>query len=535
VGYMSFPFLRSTTTAVQNNNQAEQTISVPAGEPGDLLVIFIRNPVGEPLIAPANLTLLDSSPHDRGRQYLYAKITDGTEPSSYTFTIDGNTGRSTLIARRIANHGGWDRFHWYLDPEPGIADGAIQPPPLTAPWGVADNLWLTGFSHARTDRTFVDGPPNYGDLVMVHHPSTNSETRNRSANALRSLAADTEQPGEFDQLTDGGTVGVRSYTMVIGPKPRTKFLEDTFTAPDGTWLANHTPDMGASYTDTGSTVAVSTSNRGDGRIYANTWRQRSNLIRNETVPLSADYVAKVTFGFPPDADLNFLSSSSYWYVAVRLTPDVTGHANVDGYFFGQSGEAVAFRPLGIYRRKGGVVTLLAGSADHMLQYQWPEGGSINAELRVEGNNLQAWVNGELFLEYTDTVDPITQVGRVGASVGQSGATQPSYLDNLVAEALVEGDPVGPGGEWANLVESTGTGQQHHDTSTEPGRWYRYRVQVENPDGTVVSEWTGWQQIQALGGQNRLFAGATPVGALFVGSERVQKVYRGDILVEELEV
>jgi myo-inositol-hexaphosphate 3-phosphohydrolase len=75
---------------------------------------------------------------------------------------------------------------------------------------------------------------------------------------------------------------------------------------------------------------------------------------------------------------------------------------------------------------------------------------------------------------------------------------PVPSDPLVVNSAYDSDRDDnvPSGEWGELTQFTGTGQQHLDNTVEPGKWYRYRVSVENEDGTITSEYTDWMQVQA---------------------------------------
>jgi hypothetical protein len=212
------------------------------------------------------------------------------------------------------------------------------------------------------------------------------------------------------------------------------FLEDTFTDTNGTLLENHTPEVGGAWSDLGLNFTGG-SNRGHVEIQDNVATRRSNVHRNAAVPPTAEYVVSADFTIP--SSMNFGSTSTYWWLAARLTD--TGTGTPDGYFAGGDGAlAASERYWSIYKRVGGVTTMLATQG---LSAPPVTGATISVEFTCTDAEKVLRVNGSVVATTTD--NEITQVGRVGIAVGQDGTGEVTRasIDNLLAvEYTGEPDP-----------------------------------------------------------------------------------------------
>ena len=160
---MAFPQIVAITCAESTDSVSTGIIDVPAGNFGDLLLAFI-NPAsgsGRTITVPEGWTLIREYWRNEGatngteRYRVVIGRTASTDASdTVEYSISGGTSRYVSQCYRISD--------WHGDVATGVEfsvrdDSAVAVAYATAPWGVDQNLWISGFMFGRTDQTFTDG------------------------------------------------------------------------------------------------------------------------------------------------------------------------------------------------------------------------------------------------------------------------------------------------------------------------------------------------------------------------------------------
>lgn len=105
-------------------------VDIPAGDPDDLLVIYIHqggsSPAGVPLLnAPAGYTLIHSNTSTIYRYAAWWRVSDGTETTA-TFTIASGTATSLrAVCVRVKNHDGFDTFQQITSASNSVGSSVI--------------------------------------------------------------------------------------------------------------------------------------------------------------------------------------------------------------------------------------------------------------------------------------------------------------------------------------------------------------------------------------------------------------------------
>lgn len=225
------------------------------------------------------------------------------------------------------------------------------------------------------------------------------------------------------------------------------FHLDTFTAPDGTRVDDHSPDVGdgpyESMAFQGSGDATVTlfntiaSNRVDGPA---TNSPAVAVSRAPTVPPSAEYTV--------ESETNTVvaqQSNRRTFMYARMSPTGTAKSEVDFYAF-----ELDCRPSGGYRiwkHVSGTVTQLAFEQVNLAdqQFRW------RAVVTDARKSLERW-DGTEWVEQTFTTDnEITQVGRIGLC-GYRIEFSRGWIDNFTAETI---GPAGP--PWTLNTGTVGQG------------------------------------------------------------------------------
>ena len=191
----AMPTIVATATT---NNAANTTHSVnlPAGNVGDMLIVFIGG--GGITAANGGWTSLDT---------LSAVYRVATGADALSVTLSGSF-TLTAVAYRIRGYAGV--------PEAVSVTAAsvttIDPPALTPSWGLANNLWFASCIYSYPSAiTLTATPANYGDAIFV--PPAIGANNSAVYTSTRFLRATSDDPGVFNLSAAtqprGRTVAIR--------------------------------------------------------------------------------------------------------------------------------------------------------------------------------------------------------------------------------------------------------------------------------------------------------------------------------------
>jgi hypothetical protein len=141
-----FPALRSDAVTTVTNAAATTTpaVTIPSGDVGELLLVFVATD-GAPTIAfPAGYTTLQAATTDGASQVSTAaayRVTDGSEGATLTVTL-GTAKAMSALAVRMGQFTGTPEA---ATPATG-ASTTSDPPNFAPSWGAANTafLWFTG-------------------------------------------------------------------------------------------------------------------------------------------------------------------------------------------------------------------------------------------------------------------------------------------------------------------------------------------------------------------------------------------------------
>ena len=214
--------LQIATTATWNTATADTTtynVTLPSGiQSGNLLLMFISvDSANDELTRTGWTTLANDGSANSERKYILARIADGTEGATASFTnataqtASANTYRITgarngLTSSEIA-------VSAIVNQTSNVA--SADPPSLTPSWGSAENLWFAvAFINDSAIGSVTAYPTNYslGQLSNINGSSASGQA---VLTAARLLSASTEDPSAFTWTT-----GRRSsaYTVAVRPQ-----------------------------------------------------------------------------------------------------------------------------------------------------------------------------------------------------------------------------------------------------------------------------------------------------------------------------
>lgn len=260
----------------------------------------------------------------------------------------------------------------------------------------------------------VSGATSYDYQLLLSGVAVSSQTAVSGPNtAFSGVAAGAYRVKSRPNFSNGtsGPWTLSTADAVVGAAI---FLSDTYTAPDGTALTAHAPNIGGTYSEQpgvgiglGPLIASNT-------VYST---DTFGIYQNAATPPTADYTV--------EADITCLSvlANDTPGVAARMQPSVqtlywAGYTTVTGNWR-------------LFKTVAGTSTQLGSNlADTFAS------GTRHLVLSVSGSTISATVSGTLIASVTDT--SIAAAGVAGirlATVGGASATTGMHLDNLVATKL----------------------------------------------------------------------------------------------------
>jgi hypothetical protein len=203
------------------------------------------------------------------------------------------------------------------------------------------------------------------------------------------------------------------------------FVQDTFTGTDGTTLASHTGETGASWTKhpqfTGS-LALDTN-----RVRNATSDTNAGLYYASGTPLGADYEVQADLLCKDAASV--LASA---FVCGRLDSAVSAGTY---YFGGWNRSSNIFQVLKLV---AGVSTSLGSSSDGGAA----AGTTKTAKLSMVSTTIQLLIDGASVVSVTDSA--ISAAGKAGlrmVAVAGGGNTNGFHVDNLTATDVFANPPI----------------------------------------------------------------------------------------------
>lgn len=193
------------------------SISIPAGDNGDLLMIIVRTPDATHSMTGWTQLATRSS---LGRSTVFIRTADGSEGATASLTTSLAV-RSAALAYRIRNHNPLG-----ITAQFASAD-VNDPPTLTPPWSLTPVRWFAVMTNQRSDSTVTAAPDwFYGLATQANLTSTNTN-RQRVSAAWRTQRVGTINPGAF--FTSGTITAPHSATIgiavsTVGVK-KTSFIE----------------------------------------------------------------------------------------------------------------------------------------------------------------------------------------------------------------------------------------------------------------------------------------------------------------------
>ena len=232
---MAFPQIVAITCAESTDSVSTGIIDVPAGNFGDLLLAFI-NPASGPghtITVPEGWTLIREYWRNEGatngteRYRVVIGRTASTDASdTVEYSISGGTSRYVSQCYRISD--------WHGDVATGVEfsvrdDSAVAVAYATAPWGVDQNLWISGFMFGRTEQTFTDGADPSWSSPQVCRNLPDSSTSHLGAltahKGVETDVLDTHTRNDFYTLS--GSISYENhFNMVIRPGDSGSIEED---------------------------------------------------------------------------------------------------------------------------------------------------------------------------------------------------------------------------------------------------------------------------------------------------------------------
>jgi hypothetical protein len=180
---------------------------------GDLLLMFfVIN--GGPTVTPASGWTELATSNNGDTFKIYARIADGSEGATATFTNTGNQ-RATAVTYRIT---GARTVSPPTSSEIAVSS-AVQastatpdPPSLTPSWGSAENLWIAVTFSTDGGFTFNSYPTDY--TLGQQNVQTDGGSGNAVSVAARLLTATSEDPGTFGTTTSRNRT---THTVAVRP------------------------------------------------------------------------------------------------------------------------------------------------------------------------------------------------------------------------------------------------------------------------------------------------------------------------------
>lgn len=203
---MAFPSI--ATTGTYNGGLADShSVTIPSGDSGDVIVVCFRFFGNSVSSTPPSGWDAPVAEGGNSNIFVVSKRSDGTETSA-TFTLGGSR-RAAATVYRVQ---GVSADESYIA---GTASLDLTLGALAAPWGSADNLWITAAGTKRTDNTLT-APDDYGGQINVETtPSSTSSSHGRIASAYREHA--TDEAIEDAWGSTGTTDSTRTARVVIRP------------------------------------------------------------------------------------------------------------------------------------------------------------------------------------------------------------------------------------------------------------------------------------------------------------------------------
>jgi hypothetical protein len=211
-------------------------------------------------------------------------------------------------------------------------------------------------------------------------------------------------PADADTLAwnilSGGAVTFTEYPSGATPPPG-GFIEDTFTAPDGTALVDHTPDIGGAWGPVGSDLTIS------GGKATNSAESDSADFNLATPPDTGNYTVEAdvvaVYASPTNIQLWARQASGLTGYALQLSSD---------------GSIAILRDYFTALVSGAVTGFTVGTSYHL-------------KLTVNGINLSVSVDGTTILTTTDSTYTNGDPG-LGC---RGGNTNSWTFDNFLATTL----------------------------------------------------------------------------------------------------
>ncbi|HLF76000.1 MAG TPA: hypothetical protein VJB57_00780 [Dehalococcoidia bacterium] len=222
---MTFPAVLSVSEIEITTAAQSYSIAMPATvDAGDLLIMFVAHDADAAVAFDAVsgwTNLFDADADGTGRVGCWAKVAVGNEDGTnvtVSFSGTGNREAEAFVFRIQAGTYGSGVIG---DVEVTTAEGTSgtpDPPPLTASWGSADNLWIV-FYCADNDRALTAYPANFTSNQVFAQISgvTGDQT---IAAATRELVSTEVNPGAFtiaaSEQWRAATLGVRGFVDAGG-------------------------------------------------------------------------------------------------------------------------------------------------------------------------------------------------------------------------------------------------------------------------------------------------------------------------------
>jgi hypothetical protein len=247
------------TLAIVNNATFENStmatshaITLPASiVTGNLLLMFVRYAAETTLTGAGGIPSItgwttvasrEQSDGSGGGSSVHVRQADGTEGATVTATVN-NERRLTAITYQLSGHNGTAGITAAVSTNPFSAGNTLDPPSVTASWGIDANLFFAFVSYNKTLPIVTAASANYSGLITASNESSGGANRCYSSTAHRFLTASSDDAAA---PTIGGTdtpSSPHAYGVVV--QPAEAVAADLYPAVEplyylGSLLANKT-------------------------------------------------------------------------------------------------------------------------------------------------------------------------------------------------------------------------------------------------------------------------------------------------------
>ena len=219
---MAFPAIAAITSGTQTSNSTSHSVTLTDAAAGELLLVLLQAGSAISWTMPSGWTSISAA----SGSVVAARIADGTEPASVTFTSSSSNKSSHLFIRVTGAHA--STLPTAANTNYGGSTSTFDPPNLAPSGGANNYLWLA-VAFRRAAVGVSSYPTDYSD-----NQTNVTGSDNAVAVATRELNASSENPAAYTlaSSTIGSARTVAIYPMASASTGSVAVTEaaDTLTA-----------------------------------------------------------------------------------------------------------------------------------------------------------------------------------------------------------------------------------------------------------------------------------------------------------------